>query len=515
MACIGILTPVFDPPVDALELCIRSVVNQTHANWKWWIVDDASSSEAVIGVLRRAAASDSRIHLLERSINGGICAASQEALELVSTEFVALLDHDDELHPEALSSVNQALRDNPNVDYLYSDEDKIDHEGNHFDIFLKPDFSPERLRGQNYCCHLSIFRTSLALEVGGFRLGFDGSQDYDLILRVTERARSVVHIPEVLYHWRVVPGSTAASVDAKPYAYQAAVMALSDHLERTGIRGHIEDAGFGYHRVRREVIGSPLVSVIIPTCGSRKVIGGIDTCLVVNTVQSVHRTSTYKNIEFIVVADSHTPTYVRDELLGLGIDRLSIVTYDRPFNFSDKCNLGFAASNGDYVLLLNDDIQIITNDWIEWLLGHAQERHVGMVGPLLLFESGLIQSAGHSNTPSPHNFRAGEFPNQPGEFGILAVARECSGVTGAVAMLRRDVYFEVGGLSVQFPNCFNDVDLAFKLLQLGYSIIWTPHARLYHFESASRDATVDKKELDLLLNRWGRFFDGDKYCPLN
>jgi O-antigen biosynthesis protein len=351
--------------------------------------------------------------------------------------------------------------------------------------------------------------------VGGFRQGFDGSQDYDLILRVTEKARKIVHIPEVLYSWRVLPTSTASSTEAKPYAFEAAHRALTEHLERGGIDGSVSDAGFGYHRVKREVIGNPLVSIVIPTCGTRKVIGGVDTCLVTNTIRSIARLSSYKNIEVVVVADTHTPQYVLTDLADINEVKIVVASYDRPFNFSDKCNVGFSASNGDVVLFLNDDMQVISPDWLESMVSLVQDPTVGMVGPMLLFESGHIQSAGHSNTPSPHNFRAGEYPNQPGEFGVLAVTRECSGVTGAAAMLRREVYREVGGLSVQFPNCFNDVDLAYKILDRGYRILWTPFARLYHFESASRDATVDKRELDLLLERWGRFFDDDRFCRIN
>lgn len=515
MAQIGILTPVFNTPIEALDLCINSVLNQENKNWEWWIVDDASTDHEVLSRLEALATSDKRVHFIRRETNGGIAAASQHGLNLVTSEFIALLDHDDELHPEAISSVRAATLSHRDVDYLYTDEDKIDSSGRHYDEFLKPDFSPERLRGQNYCCHLSVFRTQLARDVGGFRQGFDGSQDYDLILRVTEKARRIVHIPKVLYHWRAIDGSTASSADEKPYAYKAAVKALEEHLDRTGIRGNVEDAGHGYHRIRRELSDYPLVSIVIPTCGTRKVVGGVDTCLVLNTVESIKQLSTYQNVEIVVVADTHTPRYVLSALESLAVEGVKVVLYDRPFNFSDKCNTGFVHSNGDCVLLLNDDVQVISPDWLEWLVGYAQESHVGMVGPMLLFESGHIQSAGHSNTPSPHNFRAGEYPNQPGDFGILAVTRECSGVTGAAAMLRREVYKEIGGLSVQFPNCFNDVDLAFKLLERGYSILWTPHARLYHFESASRDSTVDKRELDLLLDRWGRLFDQDRFCRLN
>lgn len=515
MARISVLTPVFDPPLWALEKCVDSVLRQTTHDWELILIDDRSTDQEVVEYLHSLSSVDPRIHILFRETNGGIAAASQVGLTLATSDYIALLDHDDELHSEALERVLQHLDNNPACDYLYTDEDKIDLDGKHFDVFLKPDWSPERLRGQNYCCHLSVFRTALAQDVGGFRAGFDGSQDYDLILRVTERAREIAHIPEVLYHWRAIPGSTATSVDEKPQAFLAAQKAVSEHLHRVGIDASVEDGGFGYHRIVRHLKSEPRVSVIIPTRGTEKVIFGNRTVLVTNLIASLRSKTNYSNIEVIVVADTHTPSLVIDDFHQMVDPDFRLIEYSKPFNFSDKCNAGFAHSNGELILLLNDDIEVIDSDWLSTLVSLALEDDVGLVGPMLLLEDGRIQSASHSNTPSPHNFRNGHPSRQGGEFGILAVARECSGVTGAAALMRREVYAEVGGLSVQFPNCFNDVDLAFKILEAGYRIIWTPHAKLYHFESVSRDATVDKAELKLLMNRWGRHFDNDRFNQLN
>lgn len=515
MARISVLTPVFNPPLWALEKCIDSVLRQTTHDWELILVDDRSTDQEVAEYLRSLSFVDPRIQTLFRETNGGIAAASQVGLILATSDFIALLDHDDELHPEALERVLQHLDNNPACDYLYTDEDKIDLDGKHFDVFLKPDWSPERLRGQNYCCHLSVFRTALAQDVGGFREGFEPSQDYDLVLRVTERAREIAHIPEVLYHWRAIPGSTATSVDEKPQAFLAAQKAISEHLHRVGIDASVEDGGFGYHRIVRHLKSEPRVSVIIPTCGTEKVIFGNRTLLVRNLIDSLCSKTNYSNIEVIVVADTHTPLSVIEDIQKMVHPDFRLIEYSKPFNFSNKCNAGFAHSSGELILLLNDDIEVIDSDWLSTLVSLALEVDVGLVGPMLLLEDGRIQSASHSNTPSPHNFRSGHPSHQAGEFGILAVARECSGVTGAAALMRREVYTEVGGLSVQFPNCFNDVDLAFKILDAGYRIIWTPHAKLYHFESASRDATVDKTELELLMNRWGRHFDNDRFNRLN
>jgi glycosyltransferase involved in cell wall biosynthesis len=512
---ISILTPVFNPPLEAFNHCIKSVLSQSFSNWEWCIVDDAGPNSHLTATLASLAESDPRVKLHIRPSNGGIVSASNDAANMATAEFICLLDHDDELHPDALQRIFEKTLEVPTVDYLYTDEDKIDRNGNHYDAFLKPDWSPERLRGQNYCCHLSVIRNSLFKKVGGFRDGFEGSQDYDLILRITEVARSIVHIPEILYHWRSIEGSTAASIDEKPYAFTAAKRAVSEHLSRVGIDGVVLDAGFGFHRVVRSLPTHPLVSIVIPTRGDSKIIFGELVSLPLLAIRSILQKSTYNNLEIILVADTETPDEVLNSISELGQSRVKIVPYDKKFNFSDKCNIGVLASRGDVVLLLNDDTSIISDDWIETMLGHALEPDVGLVGPMLLLEDSRIQSACHSNTLSPHNFRNGYSSNEPGEFGVLAIARECSGVTGAAMMLRRDVYIEAGGMSLTFPNCFNDVDFAFKLLDLGYRIIWTPHARLYHFESATRDSAVTPPEYDLLLSRWGRKFDNDNFCRLN
>lgn len=511
----SIITPVFNPPVNALRECINSVLGQTYPSWEWCITDDGSSDQEILSLLEEASKSDPRIHVQYRKVNGGIVAASNDSLSVATGAFIAFLDHDDCLHADALAQVAIEINAYSDVDYIYTDEDKITETGEHYDIFLKPDWSPERLRGQNYCSHLSVARTELIKTVGGLRAGFEGSQDYDLILRITEQARRIVHIPEVLYHWRAIAGSTANSADEKPYAYIAAEKALTEHLARSGIKGSVSTAGWGYHKISRRLTDAPLVSIIIPTCGTEKVIFGHLRILVIELLRSMISKSTYTNIEIIIVADSHTPQAVFDQIATISGTIVKVIKYSKPFNFSEKCNIGFAHSEGEVILLLNDDMEIISPDWLETMLGHVLETDVGMVGPMLLLEDSRIQSASHSNTPSPHNFRMGHSSREPGEFGILAVTRECSGVTGAAAMIRRDVFNEIGGLSLKFPNCFNDVDLGFKILNAGYRIIWTPHAAIFHFESASRESAIKQSELTLLLNRWGQLFDKDKYCRLN
>ena len=512
MPLFSLVTPVFNPPIWALNECIKSVLSQSTKDWEWCIADDASTNSDVLPVLKKLAEKDSRVKLIQREVNGGIVNASNSALDIATGDFIVLLDHDDSLHLNALEIVAATIRDNADVDYIYSDEDKIDETGKHFDVFKKPSFSPERLRGQNYCCHVSVVRSSLMKEIGGFRSGFEGAQDYDLILRATEKARKIVHIPEVLYHWRVVTGSTAGDSNAKPYALEAGRRAVVEHCERTGINADVTTTTGGFVHVRRKVSQEKKVSIVIPTRGDRKQVWGISTCLVTNAINSILKQSSYRNIEIVVVHD-------RVQQLDRGLEAhfaqnsASLVWYDKPFDFSDKCNLGVVHSTGDIVVLLNDDTEIDSTDWLEVLIGFLEDKDVAMVGPLTVLEDGRVQSAGHGNNPLPHNLGAGELVGSLKSFGDRLISREVSGVTGACMALTRDTYFALGGMSGAFPHSFNDVDLAYKALNAGYRIIWTPLAKIYHFESLSRDPEVRPEELEQLSDRWETHFNRDMYTP--
>lgn len=510
MPLFSIITPVFNPPIWALNECIKSVLKQSFTDWEWCIADDASTDSEVMAVLRKLATRDPRVKLVQRTENGGIIAASNSALSLATGEFVALLDHDDSLTLNALEKVADTISQDSTIDYIYSDEDKVDQNGTHFDVFKKPSFSPERLRGQNYCCHFSVLRTVLVQETGGFRTGFEGAQDYDLILRVTERARSIAHIPEVLYHWRVVTGSTAGDANAKPYTIESGRRAVAEHCERVGINAEVTSTTGGYVHVKRRVSQDKKVSIIIPTRGDEKRVWGISTCLVANAIKSIITRSTYSNFEVIVVHDRVVQlNYELQEFLS--DNRVSLVWYDKPFDFSDKCNIGVVHSDGDIVVLLNDDTEIDSPDWLEVLVGFLEDENVAMVGPLTVLEDGRIQSAGHGNNTLPHNLGAGDPIDSPGYFGERLISREISGVTGACLAMRRSCYEDLGGMSTALPHSFNDVDLAFKALDAGYRIIWTPLARIWHFESLSRDPRVRPEELEQLANRWETYFNRDSY----
>ena len=515
MPMFSIVTPVYNPPREAFEKCVQSVQEQAFSDWEWCLVDDCSTASWVRARLAQLQASDLRIRVAYRATNGGIVAATNDALSLAQGEFVALLDNDDELHPDALHEVEKVTSSDALVDYIYTDEDKISEDNVHYDRFRKPRWSPERFLAQNYCSHLSVIRRSLVDEVGRFRPGFDGAQDYDLLLRIVERARKIVHIPKLLYHWRAVAGSTALAQEEKPYAFAAAMRAVELALERQQIKASVDGSGpYPYQRVLRQLRHHPKISIIIPTCGTLKTVFGKHSCLVVEAVRSILQKTDYLNYEIVVLIDADSTEESWNGLQALNDDRVQLVRYDLPFNFAAKCNLGAVVSSGEYVLMLNDDTMIVDPKWLTVLAGYLEEPDVAMVGPLLLLEDGGIQTAGHSNNPTPHNFRCGWPADSPGEFGNLAVARECEGVTGACALIRREAFDKVGGMSQIFPRAFNDVDFSYKLIDAGYRIIWTPHTWLYHFETASRPPNLESSEVQLLKGRWQRRFGADQLCRL-
>jgi glycosyltransferase involved in cell wall biosynthesis len=510
----SIVTPVYNPPLDVLQAAIDSVRAQTFHDWELILVDDLSPDPGVREVLRRAAAGDPRIRVIERSENGHIVKASNDGIDAARGEFIALLDHDDLLIRRALELMASAIDAVPEVDYLYSNENKVDGEGHFFHLFEKPPWSPERLRGQNYACHFSVLRTSLVREVGGFREGYDGSQDHDLILRTTERARRVLHIPRTLYHWRVIPGSAAGDAEAKPYAWEAGRRAVQDQLDRLEIAGTAEFGPVpGTYQVERRLDPDVRISVVIPTRGDDGLVWGGRRDFVVEAVSSLVQRGGHDNLEVLVVYDDGTPDAVLEKLKALPVPDLQLIPYPKPFNFSEKCNLGVTSSYGDVVVLLNDDIEIESEGFLVQLVAPLFEDGVGMTGARLLYadtsiqHAGLIFSRGHA-----HHAFAGVPGDSPGLHASLVISRECTGLTGAAVALRRSVYDEVGGLCESLPVNFNDVDLSMKIAVAGYRQVWIANATAFHFESQTREPVVAKWERDLLLARWV-LLDDDPYLP--
>lgn len=501
--------PVWETPPHLLRTAINSVLGQTLDSTELVLADDGSRSADVREIIHHAR-SDRRVRVVSNATNQGIVAASNRALEAARGKFIALMDHDDYLVSTALERCLALLRANEDCDMLYTDEAWIDESGKVLGPFLKPDWSPERLRSQMYINHLSVYRRSLVDDLGGFRDGFDGSQDYDLALRVSERSSQIIHLPEILYHWRVREGQVSGSNN--PTVYAAARKAISEHCERLNINvdGITQTDPLGIYWVRRRVVGQPRVSVVIPTRGSRGDVWGKNRTFVVDAVRSVVTNSSYPNLEFVVIFDSVTPQSALDELREICGDTLRLIRYDATFNYARKVNLGVIAASGEYLALLNDDIQVISPDWIETLLGIAQDPDVGMVGCALYFEDGTLQHGGHLYVDGSAGHIGYSAPAEyPGPVGALQMQRECSGVTAACAVLRRSDYLALGGLSKQFPVNFNDVDFSLKLKLMGKRIVWTPHAKLYHFESKTRAGTVGPGEAGHIRRRWGRVLDGD------
>jgi GT2 family glycosyltransferase len=536
----SILTPVYRPPRRTLKTMLASVSRQTYADWEHCLVDDCSGESSVQSILDQAATSDARVRVHHRDKQGGIVAATNDALSMARGEFVAFLDHDDELNPGALEAMAAAIDRQPDVDHLYSDHDKINKRGRHFDPFVKPSWSPDRLPTQMYTTHFRVIRRSLVQELGGLRPGFDGAQDWDLALRVGEHTDRIARVPGLLYHWRAIRGSAAGAPEAKPWAHEASRKAISDHVERTGMQASVEAVpGFpGHYWMRPALTEHPLVSIVIPTTGRGR--DGEPEALVVNCVRSVVETSSYANYEFVIVIDEDAPTAVREELAELGGERLRLVEFEGPFNFSAKVNLGARESHGDQLLLLNDDVEVLpagwrpmhgragaslpewdtlTEDgrriWIESMLAYALQEGVGAVGAKLYTPDGRLQHGGiiarGGLVGHPYYLRPGDYT---GYMGVLMLAANFLAVTGACMMTPRAEFDRVGGFDQALPLNYNDVDYCLRLRRSGLRTVMVPQAELLHIESVSRgEEPPAGAEIEELQRRWGEVLEEDPYYP--
>jgi GT2 family glycosyltransferase len=525
---LSIVTPVFNPPAEILRETLDSVRMQTSGNWEHWLVDDGSTASHVRPLLEEAVARDSRVHVEFRSAQGGIVAATNDAIARSQCDYVGFLDHDDVLAPRAVEAVTRALAAQADVDYVYSDEDKIDLAGNHADPFLKPDWSPERLRSQMYSCHFSVIRRSLLDRIGRLRPGYDGSQDWDVVLRATEQARNIVHVPELLYHWRVHSTSVALDAMAKPYAHPAGRRAIQDHLDRIGMQCEVvEFEGLpGSNRIRPRLREQPLVSIVMPAAGRYRVVHGLRTNLVVHAVRSIVERTTYPRYEIVVVADSVVSDATIAELREIAAERLRVVPFDKPFDYSAKINLGALHARGEYLLTLNDDIEVLArgwkdrtltdvgpSDWLECLLGYATFPEIGAVGAKMYLGDGRLQHVGiisTSGSAPAHPYR-GFHGGFHGYIGNALMPCNYIAVTGACLMTRKALFDEVGGMSPAFPINYQDVDYCLKLRAKGYRTVYNPEAELFHFESSSRAPEVSDEERALLRSRWGTILARDPY----
>ena len=510
----SILLPVFQTPERWLRRCLDSVLQQAYGNWELCVADDASTAPHVRRVLQEYASRDPRIRITFRTDNGHIVAASNTALSMARGDYVALLDHDDELRPHALLEMAEALAEDPGLALLYSDEDKIDEHGRRFEPYFKPDWNPDLLLGQNYVCHFTVIRMDLVRGAGGFRAGFEGSQDHDLILRCTRMLvpQQIRHIPKVLYHWRAIPGSTALHRDAKDYAADAGGRAVAEHLRDAGTGAQVELLDQGHYRVRWPLPQTPpLVSLIVPTRDRPDL---LRTC-----IESLLSRTRYPAFEILVVDNQTTDPEALAYLDGLRRrERVVVLDYDAPFNYSAINNWAAARARGSVLGLINNDIEVISPGWLDEMVGQAMRPDVGAVGAMLYYPDDRIQHAGvilglggianHAYVGEPAGFA--------GHGGRARVAQAMSAVTGACLIVRKALYEQVGGLDERLQVAFNDIDFCLRLREAGYRNLWTPFAELYHHESASRgsDEMGEKRErflgeIALMQQRWGRLLERD------
>ncbi|OQK16721.1 hypothetical protein AU255_02095 [Methyloprofundus sedimenti] len=508
---IAVLMPVYNPDKDCLVNAVESVLRQVYGNFELCIADDASTAGYVREVLQSYMRKDSRVKVVFREQNGHISAASNSALSLVEADYVALMDHDDLLTPDALYWVVRSIQQHPDVQLIYSDEDKMDLQGKRYAPYFKPDWNPELLLSHNFICHLGVYKTAQVNALGGFNPDFDGAQDYDLALRYVAglKLEQIVHIPRILYHWRAVAGSTANGVHEKPYAEARIEKAVASALERqhrpAEVSAHKQLPGAV--RVRYllpEVL--PLVSIVIPT---RNGFHLLHRC-----VESIFAKTTYPNYELIIIDNGSNDLVSLRYLQRLQENpRVSIIRDDSPFNYAALNNKAVAEAKGEVIALLNNDLEVINADWLDEMVSHVVHPEVGAVGAKLYYPDDTIQHAGvivglggvagHSHKHSPRD--------NPGYCGRLLLAQNLSAVTAACLLVRKDVFDQVGGFDEQHLSvAFNDVDLCLRIQEQGFYNVWTPYAEMYHYESASRgyEDTPEKqarfnKEVAYMKHRWG------------
>jgi GT2 family glycosyltransferase len=514
---VSIITPVFNTEPRWLTACVESVRRQVYPNWELCLADDASTSAATVRTLERYKA-DPRIKIVRLERNQHICGASNAALAQASGEFVAMLDHDDELPPEALFEVVKHLNANPDVDFVYSDEDKLEANRTRSDPYFKPDWSPDLFRTFNYTNHFMVLRRSVVAEVGGFRVGFEGSQDYDLVLRIVERTGKIAHIPKILYHWRKIAGSAAAETQAKPWAIEAGRRALADHLRRRGIEGDVGPGLLpGLFRVRYAISGNPLVTIIVTTDDRTREINGREVRLLTNCLRSVVQKTHGANYEILVVDNGRLSDESAAFLSKVPHRRASFL-YSGPFNFARKLRFAVGHARGEHLVLFNDDLEVMTSEWLSAMLEFSQQKEVGAVGAKLFFPDGRLQHIGlvlGVAGVAAHAFHMAP-GSTPGYAGSAHTIRNCSCVTAACLMTRREVFEEVGGFDEKFPLDFGDVDYCLRLRRAGYRIVYTPYAQLYHLESGSLGRhEQSRSDLDEMRRIWGRAVEDDPYYNLN
>ncbi|MCD7715616.1 MAG: glycosyltransferase family 2 protein [Lachnospiraceae bacterium] len=522
---ISIAVPLFRTPPAFLEQMIDSVKAQSYPYWELCLANGSPKDAELAAALARYQ-DDDRIHVQMLPENRGIAGNTNAAIEMAKGDYIGLLDHDDLLAPDALYEVADAIeRGRPEL--IYTDEDKVESDlSRHFQPNLKPDYSPDLLRSNNYICHFLVFSRTLYEKAGGFDSRYDGAQDHDFILRCTEKADGICHIPRILYHWRVSSRSTADNPTSKEYAYEAGVRAVAAHLERCGLKGEVSrKKDFGCYRVKYEVEGNPLVSVVIP---NKDETDTLKLCLA-----SIFEKTTWKNFEIIIVENNSETGEIFDYYKEIdGRNGVHVVYYENEkqtgFNYSAINNFGIRHAKGDYILCMNNDMEVISPDWMTELLGHCMRPGTGAVGARLYYPDDTIQHAGivigiGGVSGVAGNILVGLKRGHTGYMHRESLQQDLSAVTAACMMIRREAYDAVGGFEEKLAVAFNDVDFCLKIREAGYLVVYDPYAELYHYESKTRGAedTEEKarrfqRELEYMRTRWIRILkEGDPYYNRN
>lgn len=516
---ISILVPLYNTPEKFLKEMIDSVINQTYSNWELCLADGSDEEHSYVGKMCAEYAQVANIKYTKLDKNYGISGNTNKCLELATGEYIALFDHDDVLHQSALFDVVTSINEQ-NADFIYTDESSFETDVKQpVSIHMKPDFAPDTLRSYNYICHLSVFSRELMNQVGNYSNEHNGSQDYDMVLRLTEKAKHVVHIARVLYYWRIHENSVASDISAKPYCVTSAKKAIKDQLDRLGLDGEVTDSKvITTYKINYKILGNPLISILIP---NKDHIGDLKKC-----VYFILNKSTYKNFEIIIIEnnseDQETFKYYKKLERN---PKIRVVYYNGDFNYSAINNFGAKYAKGEHLLLLNNDVRVITSQWLEEMLMFSQRKDVGAVGAKLYFPDDSIQHAGvilGINHVAGHAHK-GWSRDDDGYAARLTIAQDMSAVTGACLMTRKDVFDEINGLDEKFCVSFNDVDMCLRIRKLGYLIVFTPYAELYHYESKSRGYDEENKskrerydrEEKLLRDRWEYELNNDPYYNKN
>ena len=479
---ISVLVPAYRTPEVFLKQMMESVLLQTYPYLELCIADGSGTDDSVEKVVKEYQKKDPRVRYRRLEKNEGIAGNTNAAIEMASGEYLALFDHDDLLSPNALFEVASAI-EKEKADVIYTDEDKVTSDlKEHFQPHFKPDFNPDLLCANNYICHLFVVKRSLALKLGGQDPAYDGAQDYDFIFRCTENAEKIVHVAKILYHWRVHQASTADNPSSKLYAFDAGKRAIEAHLARIGAKAevsHTKDLGF--YRVKYQVQGNPMVSIVIPNKDEKET---LKKCL-----ESIWKKTSYPNYEIILVENNSTTQEIRDYYKELdGKERVRVVYWDKEFNYSAINNFGISYAKGEYILCLNNDITVISPDWLEELLANCQRPEVGIVGARLYYPDNTIQHAGIvlGMGGCAGSLFVGLARSRGGYLHKAALQQDLSAVTAACFMVKKEVFEKVGGFEEKLAVAFNDVDFCLKVRHAGYLVVYDPYAELYHHESKTR-----------------------------